>query len=184
MVFAFSFNTSSQQDKFNREIVDSSQQVIEENPTTIKNYLSSTTDFSAFVKMLKTTNSFDLLDSQDNFIVFAPTNEAFNKMPQAVINQLYQPENIQKLISIASYHIVRTNVDLEVALNRSNSNVYLNMLNGKFIEVELGSEEAIYIVDANGFTIDVENKVKLKNGVVYSVNEVLLPQVDVHDDVR
>ena len=179
VAISFTLNVNSQREKETQEVVASFTDVIENPSMSVIDYLLNSKEYSTFVEVLKKTNSFSILETEEKLIIFAPDNDAFAHFPSEVLKQLFMPENLHKLESIVNFHIVVSDMNLEVELDKSNHSLYLNAKNGNLILVELGSEEVLSIVDANGFTIDVGSKIIASNGVIYPINEVLLPQVDV-----
>lgn len=179
VALGFYVGGNSQHKKVTPEVVATFMDVIENQSMSVTDFLMNSKDYSTFVNVLKTADSFSVLESEKDLIIFAPSNDAFALFPSEVMKQLFMPSNRHKLVSVADYHIVQSDLNLEEALEKSNHSLYLKARNGKLIQVELGSEEVLSIVDANGFTIDVGSKIQLRNGVVYPISEVLLPQVDV-----
>ncbi len=146
---------------------------------TIAKYLSFSEDYTIFVKVLKESNLFSKLESGKDITVFAPGNSAFAQMPSNVLNQLFKPENHLKLKSIAEYHIVNSAMNLEEELFKLNGTTNIVALNNEVIEITVGAEDALVIQDANGYPIDVMEKIVLSDGVIYRIDAVLLPQVGV-----
>lgn len=146
---------------------------------TISKYLSFSEDFTMFLKVLKESDLFFKLESGNDFTVFAPANSAFAQMPSNVLNQLFKPENGLKLKSIAGYHIVSSTLNLEEELYKLNGTTNIVAMNNEVIQVTVGPEEALVIQDANGYPIDVMEKIVLSDGIIYRIDAVLLPQVDV-----
>ena len=147
---------------------------------TIAKYLSFSEDFTAFVNVLKESDIFSKLESGADFTVFAPGNSAFAQMPANVLNQLFKPENHLKLKSIAEYHLVGSALNLEEELFKLNGTTNIVAMNNLIIEVTIGAEDALVIQDANGYPIDVMEKIVLSDGIIYRIDAVLLPQVDVN----
>ena len=153
---------------------------VEVNQTlSISKYLQFSEDYSTFVKVLKEANLFSHLQIGTEFTVFAPGNSAFSQMPTTVLDQIFRPENNLKLKSIAGYHIVNSSLNLEEELFKLNGTTNIVAMNNEVIEVTIGAEEALVIQDANGYPIDVMEKVVLSDGIIYRIDAVLLPQVDV-----
>lgn len=173
------YNLKAQHDKITNEVVTSFMDTVQEYSLSITEFLNNSTEYSTFLKTLKTTNSISFLESDTKFTVFAPNNNAFAQFPPEVMNQLFKPENNNKLRSIVDYHIVFGPFNLEEKLPKLNGVMYLTAINNKVIEVCLESEDALVIYDANDYPIDIKQKILLKNGVIYTIDAVLLPQVDV-----
>ncbi len=179
VVICFIFNVNSQHEKITSEEGTTFTDVNNSSSMSVTDFLLNSEEYSTFVKALKVTNSLSILEADGDFIVFAPNNDAFAHFPNEVLKQLFMAENLHKLKSIVDYHIVLSNINLEEELDKTDYKLYLRAVNGNALMVELGSEEVLSIVEANGFTIDVGSKIEVSNGAIYPIYEVLLPQVDV-----
>ena len=98
--------------KTEEEVVatDSTEVVIEEaemvQPTTIVDVAVGNENFSTLVAAVKAAGLVETLSSEGPFTVFAPTNEAFSKLPAGTVDNLLKPENVEKLKSVLTYHVV------------------------------------------------------------------------------
>ncbi len=146
---------------------------------TISKYLQITEEYSTFVKVLKESDIFSHLESGQEFTVFAPGNSAFAQMPASVLDQLFRKENHIKLKSIAGYHIVNSTLNLDEELFKLNGSTNIVAMNNEIIQITVGAEDMILIQDANNYPIDVMDKIELSDGMIYRIDAVLLPQVDV-----
>ncbi len=179
VAICFSINVNSQDKKVTQEVVASFMEVVKNQSMSVTDFLLNSTEYSTFVNALKVTRSLSILKAEGNFTVFAPNNDAFAQFPPEVMKQLFEPRNLHKLKSIVDYHIVKNVVNLNEDLLKLNGTMYVNSINSEMIEVSLGSEETILIHDANGYPLEVTQKIILSNGIIYAVDAVLLPQVDV-----
>ena len=179
VAICFSLNVNSQDKKVTQEVVASFMEVVKNQSMSVTDFLLNSTEYSTFVNALKVTRSLSILKAEGNFTVFAPNNDAFAQFPPEVMKQLFEPRNLHKLKSIVDYHIVKNVVNLNEDLLKLNGTMYVNSINSEMIEVSLGSEETILIHDANGYPLEVTQKIILSNGIIYAVDAVLLPQVDV-----
>lgn len=120
---------------------------------------------TTLVTALKTAEYVDALSNAGPFTVFAPTNEAFDKLPAGTVENLLKPENKDALRNILEYHvyvgvITEAMVQDGMTLNQVNlDNITLNKKDGK--------------ITVNG--ANVLGLVKASNGVVYVIDAVLLP---------
>jgi len=109
----------------------------------------------------------ETLKSQGPFTVFAPTDEAFAKLPKGTVEDLLKPENKAKLVKILTYHVVPGNVKAADVVKLSSA---------KTVE---GSEVKITVADGN-VKVDGANVVKTdiatSNGVIHVIDAVILPQ--------
>ncbi len=179
VAICFTLNVNSQHKKVTPEVVASFVEVVKNQSMSVTDFLLNSAEYSTFVNALKVTRSLSILKEEGNFTVFAPNNDAFAQFPPEVINQLFNPKNLHKLKSIVDYHIVKNMVDFNEDLLKQNGTMYVNSINSEMIEVSLGAEEVLLIHDANGYPLQVTQKIILSNGIIYAVDAVLLPQVDV-----
>lgn len=179
IAFIFTINIKAQHDKVTPEVVASFMEVVQKHSMSISDFLLNSNDYSTFIRALKNTNSLSILESEVEFIVFAPDNDAFSQFPSEVMKQLFMPENEHKLRSIVDYHIVYTNMNLERELLNLNGIVHLIAVNNEVLEICLESEDSMFIYDANGYPIAIKQKIELSNGIIYTIDAVILPQVDV-----
>ncbi len=109
----------------------------------------------------------ETLSGDGPFTVFAPTDEAFAKLPEGTVETLLKPENKDKLVAILKYHVVPGNVMAK------------DVVKLKSAKTAQGSEVAIKVAD-NKVNINnakvVKADVKSKNGVIHVIDTVLLPK--------
>ena len=121
--------------------------------------------FNTLVAAVKAAGLVDTLNGKGPFTVFAPTDEAFAKLPAGTVEGLLKPENKEKLAGILTYHVVAGKV---MAADVKTSNV--KTVNGK---------EAAIKVDAGKVKIGAANVVKTdiaaSNGVIHVIDTVLIP---------
>jgi uncharacterized surface protein with fasciclin (FAS1) repeats len=122
--------------------------------------------FNTLAKALQAADLVDTLKGQGPFTVFAPTDEAFAKLPAGTLNDLLKAENKQRLQRILSYHVVPGRV--------SSADVV------KLRTAKAVSGDTIDI-DTNGGTVRVDNArvvktdVAASNGVIHVIDTVILP---------
>ncbi|USD66424.1 fasciclin domain-containing protein [Vibrio sp. SCSIO 43136] len=123
--------------------------------------------FTTLVAAVKAAGLVDTLKGDGPFTVFAPTDEAFAKLPDGTIEMLLKPENKDKLVSILTYHVVSGKVMASdvVALNDAKS------VQGAMLDVT-ASGSGVMINDSNVIATDV----KASNGVIHVIDTVLIPQ--------
>lgn len=121
-------------------------------------------DFSTLVTAVTKAGLVDTLKGDGPFTVFAPTNEAFAKLPEGTVENLLKPENKDKLISILTYHVVAGKV------------MAADVKAGKVKTFE-GSKATISI--EGGVSIDkakvVATDVVASNGVIHVIDTVIMP---------
>ncbi|MAN26286.1 MULTISPECIES: fasciclin domain-containing protein [Mesonia] len=135
-------------------------------------------DLSTFVAALQKAGMVVKIEGEGPYTIFAPTNEAFNKLPKGTVESLMEPSNTEKLEEIISYHIIPGNVDstkLKSLIEESENKKYtLETANNGKIDAMLIDGE-IVLKDGKGTEIMITNAdQKGQNGVIHSVNTVLM----------
>merc|ERR1711937_22124 len=129
---------------------------------------ASTKDLSTLVTALTAGKLVTALEGKGPFTVFAPTNEAFAKLPKATLNSLLEPKNIKQLDAVLEYHVVAGAAVFSKSLKSSQR---VKTLQGSTILVQK-TWRGVYI---NGKSKVTTADVKATNGVVHIINTVLLP---------
>lgn len=124
--------------------------------------------FNTLVAAVKAAGLVDTLKSPGPFTVFAPTDDAFAKLPPGTVEELLKPENKQKLVDILTYHVVPGKVMAADAIK----------LDGQSAKTVLGAtapirvqEGSVYIGNAKVVQTDID----ATNGVIHVIDTVLLP---------
>ena len=123
--------------------------------------------FKTLAAALKAAGLVDTLKGKGPFTVFAPTDEAFEKLPAGTVETLLKPENKDKLVAILTYHVVAGNVKaadvvkLKSAKTVQGSDVKITVADGK-----------VMVNDANVVKTDIA----CGNGVIHVIDTVLLPK--------
>jgi uncharacterized surface protein with fasciclin (FAS1) repeats len=125
--------------------------------------------FSTLAAALKAAGLVETLQGAGPFTVFAPTDEAFAKLPAGTVETLLKPENKAQLVSVLTYHVVAGNVpaakvvNLKAAATVNGQRVNIRVENGK--------------VHVDGATV-VKTDIQCSNGVIHVIDQVILPSVD------
>ena len=135
-------------------------------------------DHTTLVAAVKAAGLVETLESAGPFTVFAPTNEAFDKLPAGTVDNLVKPENKATLTKILTYHVVAgrmSSADLMAKIKEGNGKAELTTVEGgKLWAMQQGKK--LYLVDEKGgkswITIADVNQ---SNGVIHVVNTVLMP---------
>ena len=134
---------------------------------TIVEIAAGAEDFSTLVAAVKAADLVDVLSSKGPFTVFAPTNEAFAKLPKGTVESLLKPENKDKLIAVLKYHVVpgkvmaKDVVKVDSAKTAQGSSVTVTV-EGKTVKVD----------NANVIKTDIE----ASNGVIHVIDTVIIPE--------
>jgi uncharacterized surface protein with fasciclin (FAS1) repeats len=122
---------------------------------------------STVVTAIKAAGLVDTLKGKGPFTVFAPTNEAFDKLPKGTVDDLLKPENKAKLTSILTFH-VHSGDAIKAGQVKTMS---LSTVNGKPLTVKLGDDGSVWIDNAKVVKTDVV----CSNGVIHWIDTVLMP---------
>lgn len=137
-------------------------------------------DHTTLVAAVKAAGLVDTLDSAGPFTVFAPTNEAFAKLPAGTVQNLVQPENKATLTKILTYHVVPGRLsaqDLMRMVHEGGGQATLKTVQGETLTIVPGKGgKSLFVEDAKGdmARITISN-VMQSNGVIHVVNQVLMP---------
>lgn len=121
--------------------------------------------FNTLAAALTAADLVETLKGEGPFTVFAPTDEAFAKVPADALNDLLKPENKEKLAAVLTYHVVSGKVLAADAAKLTTAKT----VNGQ--ELKIDASNGVKINDANVVTADVE----ASNGVIHIIDSVLLP---------
>ena len=145
---------------------------------TIVENASTSDDLSTLVTAVKAAGLVETLNSEGPFTVFAPTNDAFDKLPDGTVETLVKPENKEKLSGILTYHVVSGNImaaDLQKMIEDGNGTTTFATVNGGELTAMV-QDGKVMIKDANGGTATVVvADVKQSNGVVHVIDTVVMP---------
>jgi uncharacterized surface protein with fasciclin (FAS1) repeats len=118
------------------------------------------------VAAVKAAGLAETLSGKGPFTIFAPTNEAFAKLPAGTVESLLKPENKEKLVAILTYHVVAGKV---MAADVKSGKVAT--VNGKEVTIEV-KDGAVTVDSAKVVKTDLEGS----NGVIHVIDSVILPQ--------
>jgi len=135
-------------------------------------------DHTTLVAAVKAAGLVDTLQSPGPFTVFAPTNDAFAKLPKGTVETLLRPEMKEKLVAVLTYHVVPGRLsakDLAEAAKKNGGKASFKTVEGETITVA-SNGNTLTITDAKGGTskVTIQN-VFQSNGVIHVVDTVLLP---------
>ena len=136
-------------------------------------------DHTTLVAAVKAAGLVETLSSAGPFTVFAPTNDAFGKLPAGTVETLVKPENKETLTKILTYHVVAgrmTAADLTKAIKAGKGTATLKTVSGGTLTAT-AKGKTIQLKDEKGgvSTVTIAN-VMQSNGVIHVVNSVLLPK--------
>ena len=123
--------------------------------------------FKTLVAAVKAAGLVEALKAEGPLTVFAPTDEAFAKLPAGTVESLLKPENKDKLVDILTYHVVKGNVPSKTAVTLDKATA----LNKK--EIKLAVMEGSLTL--NGSAKVTKADIECSNGVIHVIDAVILP---------
>jgi uncharacterized surface protein with fasciclin (FAS1) repeats len=136
-------------------------------------------DHTTLVAAVKAAGLVDTLKGAGPFTVFAPTNQAFAKLPSGTVDTLLKPENHDMLVKILTYHVVPgrlSTATLKKQIRAGHGTATLKTVSGGTLWLMMNGEDNITIKDEKG---DMANltiaNVNQSNGVIQVIDTVLLP---------
>jgi uncharacterized surface protein with fasciclin (FAS1) repeats len=135
-------------------------------------------DHTTLVAAVKAAGLVDTLQGPGPFTVFAPTNDAFKKLPAGTVDALLKPDMKEKLVAVLTYHVVPGRMsakDMMDAAKKAGGKAKLKTVEGKVLTVE-AKGNTLMIWDSKGGVskVTIQN-VFQSNGVIHVVDTVLLP---------
>jgi len=127
--------------------------------------IAANATFNQLTKALEAADLMEALKAKGPFTIFAPTNDAFEKLPAGTIEHLLKPENKEQLAALLTYHVVpATKKGADLASGE------LKTVNGSSLNVTKVFQK-VKVNDANVIFTDLE----AANGVIHLVDAVILP---------
>jgi len=125
--------------------------------------------FQTLVAGVQAAELTETLKGEGPFTVFAPTDDAFAKLPAGTLDELLKPENKQALTDILLYHVVSGNVMASDVVNLDSTSTVL----GKDVAIKVENGK-VFINDAEVIITDIETS----NGTIHVIDSVILPPAD------
>lgn len=135
-------------------------------PGTLTTVIADSLTFSTLTAALKAADLDVTLGGKDDYTIFAPTDEAFGKLPEGTLAKLMLPENKEKLRMLLLYHVVAGKVTAASMIDGE-----LKSVNGEKLAVKL-SDNKIEVDGSKVFSVDVP----ATNGIMHGLGEVLVPK--------
>ena len=136
-------------------------------------------DHTTLVAAVKASGLVPTLKGKGPFTVFAPTNEAFAKLPGGTVDMLLKPENHAMLTKVLTYHVVAGNYDgkkLMSLIKKGGGSATLKTVSGGRLTVSMNGMNGITLTDEKGGTSNVTiADVRQSNGIIHVIDTVLMP---------
>jgi uncharacterized surface protein with fasciclin (FAS1) repeats len=135
-------------------------------------------DHTTLVAAVKAAGLVEFLEGPGPFTVFAPTNEAFAKLPAGTVDTLLKPENKEMLVKVLTYHVVAGRVssaDLMKQIKEGNGKAELKTVNGETLTATMNGKHIVLTDEKGDNSMVTIANVFQSNGVIHVVDTVLLP---------
>ena len=135
-------------------------------------------DHTTLVAAVKAAGLVDTLMSPGPFTVFAPTNDAFAKLPAGTVDTLLKPENKATLTKVLTYHVVAgkmSSVDLKKAIKMGGGQAMLKTVAGGTLTASMQGSSIVLKDEKGGMSKVTQANVFQSNGVIHVVDSVVLP---------
>ncbi|WP_376751222.1 fasciclin domain-containing protein [Kaistella carnis] len=177
MTMAFASNANAQMETKKEKTVMVGGAAMYPSKNIVENAVNSK-DHTTLVAALKAAGLVETLQSAGPFTVFAPTNEAFAKLPKGTVETLLMPENKETLTKILTYHVVPGKIsskDLVEMIAKNNGKFMAKTVEGQDLTFMLKGKD-VYIQDAKGGSAKVTiADVNQSNGMIHVIDTVLMP---------
>jgi uncharacterized surface protein with fasciclin (FAS1) repeats len=135
-------------------------------------------DHTTLVAAVKAAGLVDTLSGPGPFTVFAPTNEAFDKLPKGTVENLLKPENKATLTKILTYHVAAgkwTAASLMKAIHDNNGTYEFKTVSGGKLWAMMDGDKVAIKDEKGGKAWVTIADVDQSNGVIHVINAVLMP---------
>lgn len=146
--------------------------------TVVENAVGSK-DHTTLVAAVKAAELVDVLSSKGPFTVFAPTNDAFAKLPKGTVEFLLKPENKAALQGILTYHVVAGNLDSKAvveAITKGKGSVTLTTVQGGKLVASLSGKNVILTDEKGNKSTITAVDITSSNGVIHVIDTVVMPK--------
>jgi uncharacterized surface protein with fasciclin (FAS1) repeats len=135
-------------------------------------------DHTTLVAAVKAAGLVETLEGKGPFTVFAPTNEAFDKLPPGTVETLLKPENKATLVKILTYHVVSgtyTAADLMKMVTAGEGKATLKTVEGERLIISQDGRKLFVSGEKSGVAEVTIPNVKQSNGMIHVISSVVLP---------
>jgi len=145
--------------------------------TIVQNAMEAS-NLTTLVTAVKAAGLVDTLQGPGPFTVFAPTNDAFNKLPAGTVDTLVKPENQDQLKKVLTYHVVPgriTSAKLAAMIKKGGGQAVLKTVEGGTLTAMMDGSNIVLKDEKGGTSTVTQADVMQKNGVVHVIDSVLMP---------
>jgi uncharacterized surface protein with fasciclin (FAS1) repeats len=125
--------------------------------------------FDTLVTAVQAADLVEVLKGEGPFTVFAPTDEAFAKLPEGTVENLLKPENKEQLVALLTYHVVPGRA---MSSDLAGQEVEATTVQGSSVQID-ATGDGVMVDDAKVVQADIE----ADNGVIHVIDAVIMPQM-------
>lgn len=146
---------------------------------TIVENASTADNLTTLVAAVKAADLVDTLSSPGPFTVFAPTDDAFGKLPEGTVDSLVQPDMKPQLTQILTYHVVSGSFDATdlMAMAMSDDSSTIETVSGDTLTLSVDGNTLVVTDELGNASRVIVADVFQSNGVVHGIDTVLMPQM-------
>jgi uncharacterized surface protein with fasciclin (FAS1) repeats len=137
-------------------------------------------DHTTLVAAVQAAELVDTLSGEGPFTVFAPTNDAFAKLPDGTVDNLVKPENKETLTKILTYHVVPGDMsaaDLMEEIKKGDGKYNMTTASGDALTAMMQGDNVVIMDEKGGTSTVTIADVNQSNGVIHVVDTVLMPEM-------
>ena len=134
-------------------------------------------NLSTLVTAVKTADLAPMLSEPGSYTVFAPTNTAFEKLPEGTVANLLKPENKATLTGVLQYHVIKGNISadkLASAIKAGNGKYTFKTVSGNELTAMMDGDQIVLKDGAGNMAHVIQGNVAASNGVVHVIDNVLM----------
>jgi uncharacterized surface protein with fasciclin (FAS1) repeats len=136
-------------------------------------------DHTTLVAAVKAAGLVETLMSEGPFTVFAPTDAAFNKLPEGTVGTLVKPENKGTLTKILTYHVLAGKFnakDIAAAIKKGKGTATFTTVQGGKLMAKMKGSKLILTDEMGGMSVVTIGDVNQSNGVIHVIDTVIMPK--------
>jgi len=136
-------------------------------------------DHTTLVAAVKAADLVETLQGDGPFTVFAPTNEAFEKLPKGTVETLLKTENKKTLQTILTYHVLagrHSATDIMKDIKKGNGKATYKTVSGGTLTVMMKGKNVVLMDEKGGMATVTIADVNQSNGVIHVIDSVVLPK--------
>ena len=148
-------------------------------PATVVDIAVGSQDHTTLVAAVKAAGLVETLASDGKFTVFAPTNDAFAKLPEGTVDTLLKSENKGTLTKVLTAHVVAGEIrasDLVAKIKAHGGSFNFSTVSGDALTAKLSGSHVYIFDESGGAALVTAADLESGNGIVHVVNDVLLPK--------